>query len=51
VNKKEALLRYKTSMALFKQWLRGSVITERDFSEIHTVLAHKYGLSSLSIYL
>lgn len=51
MSKKETILRYKTSMAVFKKWLESGVITESDLLEISTTLAEKYGLSSLSIFL
>jgi hypothetical protein len=51
VPKEEALFRYKASMAVFKNWLKNGVITERDLREISAALAEKYGLSSFSIFL
>ncbi len=51
MSKKEALLRYKAAMAVFKNWLAEGVISNADLLEIDTMLAHKYGLSSCSIYL
>ena len=51
MNKKEAIFRYKTAMALFKNWRKEGVISSSDLSEISTILAEKYGLSSYSIYL
>lgn len=51
MSKEEALLRYKAAMAVFKNWLAEGVISNTDLLEIDTMLAHKYGLSSCSIYL
>lgn len=51
MNKEDALLHYKTAMAVFNNWLAKGVITNADLLEINTMLAHKYGLSSYSIYL
>lgn len=51
MSKDEAILRYKTSMAVFKKWLSDGAITESDLMVIDTMLAEKYGLSSCSIFL
>ena len=51
MSKENAILRYKTSMAVFKSWLIEGVISDADLLEINTMLAHKYGLSSCSIFL
>lgn len=51
MSKDEAILGYKTSMAVFKSLLASGVISEPDLREISTTLARKYGLSSCSIYL
>jgi hypothetical protein len=51
MSKDEAILRYKTSMAVFKEWLAEGVISESDLLAIDTMLAQKYGLSSRSIFL
>jgi hypothetical protein len=50
MSKDDAVLRYKTAMAVFKKWLSEGVITEADLSTIDTILSEKYGLSSTSIY-
>ena len=50
MDKDEAILRYKTAMAMFRKWLSDGIITEDDLSVIETTLADKYGLSSCSIY-
>lgn len=51
MSKDEAILRYKASMAVFKNWLANGVITDADLLLIDTMLAQKYGLSSCSIFL
>lgn len=51
MTKENALLRYKASMAVFRNWLKNGVITERDLTEISAALAKKYGLSKFSIFL
>ena len=51
MDKDEALLRYKAAISIFKNWRENDAITEDDFSEISTILARKYGLSPLSIFL
>ena len=51
MNKEEAIIRYKASMSVFKNWFLDGVITEADLLTINTMLAQKYGLSSRSIFL
>ena len=51
MSKEEAILRYKTSMAVFKKWRSEGVINDADLLAIDTLLAEKYGLSSCSIFL
>ena len=51
MSKEDAILRYKTSMAVFKNWLVTGVISATDLLEINAILAQKYGLSSHSIFL
>ena len=51
MTKDEAILRYKTAAAVFKKWLAEGLITDGEFSAIHTMVAEKYGLSSCSIFL
>jgi len=48
--KSEAILHYTTSMAMFKKWKVGGIITEDDLQKIEAVLASKYGLTAGSIY-
>ena len=49
--KEDAILRYKTAMAIFKSWLTSKVISGTDLLKIDTILAQKYGLSPYSIFL
>ena len=51
MSKNDAVIRYKTSMAVFKNWRKTGVIDDADLSALCTTLADKYGLSSCSIYL
>ncbi|MFY9395495.1 MAG: SHOCT domain-containing protein [Saccharofermentanales bacterium] len=51
MNKDEAILRYKSAMAVFKNWHSEGVISGDDLQAIDTMLAQKYGLSSCSIFL
>ena len=51
MSKEDAILNYKTSMAVFKNWLAAGVISDADLLEIGTILAKKYGLSPCSIFL
>lgn len=51
MSKDEAILRYKSSMAVFKKWLAEGAINEADLLAIGTTLTKKYGLSSCSIFL
>ena len=51
MSKEEAILRYKSAMAVFKNWHADGVISNDDLLAIDTMLAQKYGLSSCSIYL
>ena len=51
MSKYDAILRYKTSMSIFKKWLADGVITEADLLAVNAILAEKYGLSSRSIFL
>jgi hypothetical protein len=50
VDKPEAVVRYKAAMAIFKGWRENGLITAEELLAIDTRLAHKYGLSSCSIY-
>ena len=51
MSKEDAILRYKTAMVVFNNWLAEGVISDADLLEIGTILAQKYGLSSCSIFL
>lgn len=51
MSKYEAILRYKSAMAVFKSWHANGVISDDDLQAIDTILAQKYGLSSCSIFL
>ena len=51
MSKDEAILRYKSAMAVFKNWHANGIISDDDLQSIDTILAQKYGLSSCSIFL
>ena len=51
MSKEDAILRYKASMAVFKNWLVAGVISDADLLNIVTIIAQKYGLSTCSIFL
>ena len=51
MSKEDAILRYKASMVVFKNWLATGMISTTDLLEINTILAQKYGLSTHSIFL
>jgi len=51
MSKDEAILCYKTAMAVFKSWRAEGVISKADLLAIDAALALKYGLSSCSIFL
>ena len=51
MSKGDSILRYKTAMSVFKNWLVTGVISATDLLEINAILAQKYGLSSHSIFL
>ena len=51
MNNTDAILRYKTSMAVLKQWRDNGIISDDDLRAIDTIIAPKYSLSMYSIYL
>ena len=51
MSKDEAILRYKSAMAVFKNWHANGIISDDDLQSIDAILAQKYGLSSCSIFL
>ena len=51
MSKEDAILRYKVSMTVFKNWFAAGIISKADLLEIGTLLAQKYGLSTRSIFL
>ena len=46
MSKGDAIVRYKTAMSIFKNWLATGMISDTDLLEINTILAQKYGLST-----
>jgi len=51
MSKEDAILHYRTAMAVFRNWLDNGVITSIDLLNISAALARKYGLSTRSIFL
>ena len=45
MSKDEAILRYKSAMAVFKNWRTNGIISDDDLQSIDAKLAQKYGLS------
>jgi hypothetical protein len=50
VSKEEAILRYKASLSVFKNWAASGLISREELLTIDTMIAKKYGLSLSSIY-
>ena len=50
MTKQEAVAHYKAALAVFDKWFSDGIISEDDLTEIDTITAEKYGLSSCSIY-
>jgi hypothetical protein len=50
VDKLEAIILYKTAMAIFKGWRENGLISDEELLAIDPRLAAKYGVSSCSIY-
>ena len=48
--KSDAVLKYKTSLAVFKNWATNGLITSDEFIAIDTLIARKYGIPANSIY-
>lgn len=46
----EALWNYQTAMAFAREMLSQSIITEKEYATIDTIIAKKYGISSCSIF-
>ena len=46
----DAILLYKTTMALAKNMLKKGLISAEEYAEIDTIIAKKYGLSLSVIY-
>lgn len=50
MSKEEAVMYYKTSMSIFRQWQKNRLISKEELMAIDTIIAEKYGISSYSIY-
>ena len=50
MSKVEAVMYYKTSMSIFRQWRKNGLISREELMAIDTIIAEKYGISSCSIY-
>ena len=46
----ENMMLYRTSLALLKNLAEDGIFTEKEYRKLSTMLAHKYGLSSGSIF-
>lgn len=46
----ENMMLYRTSLALLKSLAEDGTFTEKEYCKLSTMLAHKYGLSSGSIF-
>ena len=47
----EAIIRYKTSMAIFKKCFKKGIIDSADLGLINSILTEKYGIPPNSIFL
>lgn len=50
MDKNNAVLDYKTSLSIFKNWVANGLITSDELLSIDTMLAKKYGIPENSIY-
>ena len=48
--RQEAVMAYKASVTVFKNWLADGLISTQDYIRIEQILAVKYELSSCSIW-
>jgi hypothetical protein len=48
--KRQAVIHYRTAMAVFKKWLAEGMISREELTKIDALIAQKYGLSIRSIY-
>ena len=44
------IVAYRRAMSLAKSMLRQGIITEKEYADIDTIIAKKYGLSSCTIF-
>lgn len=44
------LMCYLASMSIVKQWLKMSLITEKDYTKIDTIIAERFGIPHRSIW-
>ena len=50
MSREEALINYQVAMTTFRRWFDQGIIAKDELLQIDTMIAHKYGLSSNSIY-
>ncbi|MBS3885674.1 MAG: hypothetical protein KGZ56_01305 [Dethiobacter sp.] len=50
MSKQQAIIHYRTAIAVFRVWLAEGIITEEELTKIDIIIAQKYSLSSCSIY-
>jgi lambda repressor-like predicted transcriptional regulator len=48
--RRQAIMAYKSTVAVFRKWLSYGLISQTDYSRIERIIAEKYGLSSCSIW-
>ncbi len=46
----DRLMRYRTSIAVFRTMVSSGILTEADYAKSRDILAKKYGLSLCSIF-
>ena len=46
----DKVVAYRISMSVIKSMLKSNIITAQEYSEIDTIIAREYGLSSCSIF-
>ncbi|MBS3938771.1 MAG: hypothetical protein KGZ50_09420 [Peptococcaceae bacterium] len=50
MSKEKAIIHYKTAVTVLRKWLAEGIISEDELKQIDMAIAHKYALTSCSIY-
>ncbi|MDP3486516.1 MAG: hypothetical protein Q8S19_01105 [Bacillota bacterium] len=50
MSKEQAIIHYKTAVAVFRKWLAEGIISEEELAKVDAAIADKYGLHPCSIY-